>query len=75
MALLTAVVEANSKGNKVIVNTTTTAMELVGSVNARISHYRTKIVNTLNRILFPLIEDKNFEGAAAGYEFTQESKT
>ena len=75
VAPLTAVVEANSKGNKVIFNTATTAMELVRSVNARIAHYRrTKIVNTLNRILLPLVEDKNLEGAAAGYEFAQESK-
>ena len=83
MAPLTAIIEADAKGDNVThkqaVNAAKAAIELVGNANARINHLRrTKIITQMNKALLPLTEeDKNFIDAAPslfGPAFAQKSK-
>ena len=83
MAPLTAIVEADAKGDNVThrqaVNAAKAAIELVGNANARINHMRrTKIITQMNKALLPLTEeDDNFIDAAPslfGPAFAQKSK-
>ena len=83
MAPLTAIVEADTKGDNVThkqaVNAAKAAIQLVDNANAKFNHLRrTKIISQMNKALLPLIEnDENFTDAAPslfGREFAQKSK-
>ena len=83
LAPLTSVLEAQVKGEslegKNMFQPGTTAVELVGNVNAHLTHLcREQVVNDLNKSLLPVIEDdENFKDAPPlllGTEFAKRRK-
>jgi len=74
MAPLTAIVEADTKGenitHKQAVNAAKAPIELVGNANAKVYHLRrTKIVTQMNKALLPLTEDDDNFTEAPPYLF------